>query len=724
MDAQGKRTLLAMVICLAILMGWSKLMEIWYPLPPRSTTSTSAATSQDALTTNGPAAADGDPTRSMTASAPTGAPPSATIAPAAESAKAGYIVVEAPQGGLITIGDDHSRVAKSESRNPFACSITVDARGAAMAFARLADYRNTVPRNRKRPDHDPYRLLTMIENATTGQTLTSFAARTLKLVDDNATIDLERVQWAAERRTDNTGESVILSTTVRQAGADVLKLRKMYRLEHDSLLVRVRYEIENASSRDRRIVWVENGPIGVKQIDSQHEDRRVVTALKDASGQITSGPVVMRAEVHKEGDEKELVAGEKQFIWAAVSNKYFTALLAPVSADGSRDKPGTLSKLVARSPMGEGDGLDDLTFEVTYSPASPIRAGATHTFETDIYIGPKSARVINSVPGAEPRKFELINAPDASMCTFAVLRAAMLWLLNHTYRIVGNYGIAIIVLVLIVRTILHPISKRGQINMMKMQKGMAALKPKLEALQQQFKNDKQKLNEETMKLYREEGINPAGQMLGCLPMFLQMPVWVALWTTLNTNIDMRHEPFFGWIRDLSAPDALIPFSGTYHIPLLGTMMGPIHAFNLLPIIMTITMYAQQKIMQKMTQPAVPPAPKYDEQGRVIPDPMVQQQKIMNFMMIFFGFIFYNFPSGLNLYILTSNILGMAEQIYIKKQLKRRDERGDFDLKPVGPQTPRKPSFFQRMQERAEEMRKLQAERPQSMEPKKRKKSRF
>jgi YidC/Oxa1 family membrane protein insertase len=260
--------------------------------------------------------------------------------------------------------------------------------------------------------------------------------------------------------------------------------------------------------------------------------------------------------------------------------------------------------------------------------------------------------------------------------------------------------------------------------MMKMQKGMAALKPKLEALQQQFKNDKQKLNEETMKLYREEGINPAGQMLGCLPMFLQMPVWVALWTTLNTNIDMRHEPFFGWIRDLSAPDALIPFSSTYHIPLLGSMMGPIHAFNLLPIIMTITMYAQQKIMQKMTQPAVPQTPKYDEQGRVIPDPMVQQQKIMNFMMIFFGFIFYNFPSGLNLYILTSNMLGMAEQIYIKKQLKRRDERGDFDLKPAGPQTPRKPSFFQRMQERAEEMRKLQAERPQSMEPKKRKKSRF
>jgi len=715
-----------MVICLAILMGWSKLMEIWYPLPPRSTTSTSAATSQDALATSGAASQDGA-TTPPAASAPTETSSSAAIAPATAATAAaapGFTVVEAPQGGLITIGDDHSREVKSESRNPFACAITVNARGASVAFAKLADYRNTVPRDRKHPEHDPYKLLTMIENATTGQTFTSFAARTLKLVDDNATIDLERTNWTADRRADNSGESVTLSTTIRQAGADVLKLRKTYRLEHDSLLMRVRYEIENASPRDRRIVWVENGPIGIKQIDSQHEDRRVVTAVKDSSGQITAGSVVMRADVHKEGDEKELIAGDKQFVWAALSNKYFTALLAPVSPDGSRDKPGTLTKLVARSPMGEGEGLDDLTFDVTYASASSIKAGATYAFETDIYLGPKSAGVINTAPGAEPRKFELINAPDASMCTFPFLRTVMLWLLNHAYRIVGNYGIAIIVLVLLVRTILHPISKRGQINMMKMQKGMAALKPKLEALQQQFKNDKQKLNEETMKLYREEGINPAGQMLGCLPMFLQMPVWVALWTTLNTNIDMRHEAFFGWIRDLSAPDALIPFAGTYHIPLLGNMMGPIHAFNLLPIIMTITMYAQQKIMQKMTQPAVPPAPKYDEQGRVIPDPMVQQQKIMNFMMIFFGFIFYNFPSGLNLYILTSNILGMAEQIYIKKQLKRRDERGDFDPKPAGPQTPKKPSFFQRMQDRAEEMRKLQADRPQATEPKKRKKQRF
>ncbi len=713
-----------MVICLAILMGWSKLMEIWYPLPPRTaTTTTATATTQDALA-NGGSTTEASTSQEATPGTPSGAPSNTTVAPTAASGVAGFSVAGEAEGGLITIGDDHSREVKREPRNPFACAVTVQARGASIAFARLADYRNAVPRNRKNPDHDPYKLLTMIEDASNGKTLASFAAQTLKLVDDNATIDLESVNWSADRRADSTGESVLLSTSIRQAGADVLKLRKIYRLEHDSLLMRVRYEVENASSRDRRIVWQENGPLGVKQIDSQHEDRRVVTAVTDSSGQISAGPVTMRAEVHKEGDEKELVPGDKQFIWAALSNKYFTALLAPVAPDGSRDKPGTLSKVVARSPLGAGEGLDDLTFAVTYAPSAPIKAGGTHAFETDIYLGPKSAAVIGAVSGAGPRRFELINAPDASMCTFAVLRAAMLWLLNHAYRIVGNYGIAIIVLVLIVRTILHPISKRGQINMMKMQKGMAALKPKLEALQQQFKNDKQKLNEETMKLYREEGINPAGQMLGCLPMFLQMPVWVALWTTLNTNIDMRHEAFFGWIRDLSAPDALIPFSGTYHIPLLGAMMGPVHAFNLLPIIMTITMYAQQKIMQKMTQPAVPPAPKYDEQGRVIPDPMVQQQKIMNFMMIFFGFIFYNFPSGLNLYILTSNILGMAEQIYIKKQLKRREERGDFDPKPAGPQTPKKPSFFQRMQDRAEEMRKLQAERPQTMEPKKRKKPRF
>jgi YidC/Oxa1 family membrane protein insertase len=203
-----------------------------------------------------------------------------------------------------------------------------------------------------------------------------------------------------------------------------------------------------------------------------------------------------------------------------------------------------------------------------------------------------------------------------------------------------------------------------------------------------------------------------------------MPVWIALWTTLNTNVDMRHQPFFWWITDLSSQDALIPFSGEYNIPLISMMMGPITAFNLLPIIMTVTMYAQQKLTQKLTKPVTPAAPKTDKDGKPLPDQMAQQQKMMSFMMIFFGFIFYNFPSGLNLYILTSNLLGMIEQFHIKKHIREKDERGEFDAKKKD--KPGRKTLFARtidtLQKKAERVRLEQSGRPQSRPPKKQKKA--
>jgi YidC/Oxa1 family membrane protein insertase len=330
----------------------------------------------------------------------------------------------------------------------------------------------------------------------------------------------------------------------------------------------------------------------------------------------------------------------------------------------------------------------------------------------DVYCGPKSESLFEQLAAQDPvvkaRHYAVIRASDARWCTFQWLTDAMLWLLTFIHGIVGNYGIAIIILVIIVRLILHPVTKRGQVSMMKMQKAQASIKPKLDALQEKYKNDKQKLQEEQMKLYREEGINPMGSILGCLPMGLQMPIWIALWTTLNTNVDMRHMPFFWWIHDLSSPDALIPFGTSYDVPLIGTLMGPISAFNLLPIIMTITMYAQQKLMQKFTKPVTPAQPKLDKDGNPIADPQAQMQKMMGFMMVFFGFIFYNFPSGLNLYILTSNLLGMAEQYHIKKQIREQDEKGGFEPKKKPSDTGGKPSLLARyyaaLAKKAEEAR--------------------
>jgi YidC/Oxa1 family membrane protein insertase len=189
---------------------------------------------------------------------------------------------------------------------------------------------------------------------------------------------------------------------------------------------------------------------------------------------------------------------------------------------------------------------------------------------------------------------------------------------------------------------------------------------------------------------------------------------VALWATLNTDVHLRHQPFCLWMTDLSSPDALIPFSTAVNIPLLSYLTGPISALNLLPLIMTVTMYAQQKLTQKMTKAGTPPTPpQVDKDGNPVPDQTAQQQKMMNFMTLFFGLLFYNFPSGLNLYILSSNILGMLEQYIIKRELRKKEERGELFVKKA-PKPGGKPSLFSRyatmIEKKVEQARQVQSDR--------------
>jgi len=222
------------------------------------------------------------------------------------------------------------------------------------------------------------------------------------------------------------------------------------------------------------------------------------------------------------------------------------------------------------------------------------------------------------------------------------LANVMTWLLEKLFLITHNYGLAIILIVIIVRVLMHPVSKSSQVNMMRMQRDMKRLQPKMNAIKEKFKNNREAQNKAVMELYKSEGINPAGQMLGCLPLFLQMPIWIALWTALNNSISLRFQPFFFWIKNLAGPDALMHFSAPIPIPLLSSLMGPIHELNVLPVLVMGAM-----LLQQMFSPQSAPTPDADPA-------QVKQQKIMMYLMtVFMGLIFYNAPSGLNLYILTS-----------------------------------------------------------------------
>jgi len=274
-----------------------------------------------------------------------------------------------------------------------------------------------------------------------------------------------------------------------------------------------------------------------------------------------------------------------------------------------------------------------------------------------------------------------------------------------------------------VRVCLHPITKKAQVNMMRMQKNTQRLKPKMDALQQQYKNDRQKLGEETMKLYREEGISPTGTLSGCIPMFLQTPIWIALYTMLNTDVLLRHQPFFAWINDLSAPDHLIQFSSSFQIPFLYRMMGPISALNVLPIIMAFVMWAQMKLSQKMAKAKEAEKSKSDDPNAPS-DMMATQQKMMGFLMPLFGLMFYNMPSGLCLYILSNSVLGMGELYFIRKQLREEEEQGVFEK--LHKKKKKKSWFattFENLQKRAELAKQGQLTSQQS-KAKKRKKPRF
>jgi len=224
--------------------------------------------------------------------------------------------------------------------------------------------------------------------------------------------------------------------------------------------------------------------------------------------------------------------------------------------------------------------------------------------------------------------------------------------------------VVIVILVLLMRLILHPITKYSQVSMHKMSK----LAPRAEEIKKKYASNKAEMNKKLMELYREQGASP---IIGMLPMFIQMPIWIALWSAINTSIDLRGAPFLPvWITDLSAPDALISWPALT-IPLLGWTLS---SLNLLPILMGVAFYLQQKLMPMQT--AAPTNPQ-----------MAQQQKMMMIMLpIIMPLALYNGPSGVNLYIMASTFAGVIEQYAIRKHIQDREEQEAKGTVPVTSKT--------------------------------------
>ncbi|HUR27979.1 MAG TPA: membrane protein insertase YidC [Planctomycetota bacterium] len=335
----------------------------------------------------------------------------------------------------------------------------------------------------------------------------------------------------------------------------------------------------------------------------------------------------------------KLTVGGMSF--AGVHNKYF-AVLARGDAKSSATLRGATWRLLkdeayaAAHPAEAGHAWRFVAADMLLELALPAQ-GETRSWTYAVYAGPKAPEALQA---ANP-DFEALVESDLGF--FATIAHFLLAVLNFFHGIVGNWGVAIILLTLSVRLVLFPINRRSQTAMARYQAKMKRVQPQIEALKKKYEKDPARLRQEQTLLMQKEGAFPP--LGGCLPMFLQIPVFFALFAALRASYDLRQAPFALWMHDLAKPDQLARIDLNTHLPFIGT----IEYFNLLPILMVVLWVLQQRLMPKPT----------DEQA-------LKMQKMMMIMPVFMGFFLYNYAAGLSLYMITQSTLGIVEQVVIKR----------------------------------------------------------
>ena len=314
-------------------------------------------------------------------------------------------------------------------------------------------------------------------------------------------------------------------------------------------------------------------------------------------------------EVEDPGEEE---SARGKIGWFGWEDNYFISAIAPeVPAKGSFT----------------GKHLSSGVMEGVFLPAAISLPPSTQaTSEYQLYIGPRDLEIL--------KKFGKNLDRAINFGWTDIIAKPLLYTLNFFYQYVHNYGLAIILLTVLVKILFWPLTHKSYKSMKEMQK----LQPRMAKLREKHKGDKQKLNQEMMGLYKTYKVNPMG---GCLPMVVQIPVFFALFRVLGACIELRHAPFMLWINDLSAPDRLFHFS--FQIP----FMTPPYGIPVLTLLMGGSMFLQQKMTPTPGDPT--------------------QAKIMMFLPVIFTFMFINFPSGLVLYWLVNNLLSIGQQYRIYKK---------------------------------------------------------
>ncbi len=315
--------------------------------------------------------------------------------------------------------------------------------------------------------------------------------------------------------------------------------------------------------------------------------------------------------------------------WLGFTDKYWAATVIPDQA----------AQISARFSAGAAGGIKSYRADFVGAPVV-VAPGASLAAQSQLFAGAKQVGTLDAYQAnLGIKKFELL----IDWGWFYFITRPMFRLLHFLYTLTGNFGVAILIATVIVKGLFFPLANKSYLSMAKMK----AVAPQLAALRDKYPDDKMKQQQETMALYKREKINPVS---GCLPMLIQIPVFFALYKVLFVTIEMRHAPFFGWIRDLSAPDptnvfnlfGLLPFDPT-HLPVIGHFL----ALGVWPLVMGVTMWVQMKANPEPADPT--------------------QKQIFAWMPVIFTFTLGGFPSGLVIYWAWNNMLSVAQQALIMKK---------------------------------------------------------
>ncbi|HEX4825969.1 MAG TPA: membrane protein insertase YidC [Candidatus Polarisedimenticolaceae bacterium] len=392
------------------------------------------------------------------------------------------------------------------------------------------------------------------------------------------------------------------------AGSEV---EKTIRIPKDGYLADVEVKaIDRGRPVGARLFW---GP-GLEVEDPKHRSN----TYYNSQAVVYDGHTVTRL-ARRKIDSVVATPPDSPLQWAGMEDQYFTALVLPAGSRGSV----TIAPFAQSSAVKTGPSAADLGPLPTVAIALPEGKG-------QLFVGPKDFGLLTSL-GHDLEKAVWFSSFTLIYVCAKPIFLALRWVQGHW---AANYGVAIIILTFGLRLLLFPLNQFSMVRMRKVAGEMQRVQPKLKALQAKYKKSKDadaraKLNQETMELYKREGVNPFGGVSGCLPLFIQMPLLWAFFDVLTASVELRGAPFFGWIHDLTHPDP----------------------FRITPILMGATMFVQQK----MTPTAnVDPA----------------QQRMVMFMPIMFTVMFMSLPSGLVLYYFVNNLLGIGQQWLVNRHIAR------------------------------------------------------